>query len=268
MKTGRDGARLSRRAFLAALLGLAGGLLDPRTARAQHGAFPLRGRKDYLVWAQLVYPGSWNPNPRAARRFLSVLERRTSIEASDRAVPIRADDPELFERPFLYVAGRGRFPELSPADTARLARYVEHGGFLFFDDASGVPDSGFFEAVDALVRRIAPGRALAPLPGDHTIFQSFYLIRRVAGRKLVRPFLHGLEVEDLTPVVFCSNDLGGAWDGDERGYTHPCVPGGERQREMAFRLGVNIVMYALTGNYKKDQVHIPFILKRRRGRRP
>ena len=65
-------------------------------------------------------------------------------------------------------------------------------------------------------------------------------------------------------AVFCANDLGGAWDGDPLGgYTYPCTPGGERQRELSFRMGVNLVLYALTGNYKKDQVHIPFILKRR-----
>jgi len=64
--------------------------------------------------------------------------------------------------------------------------------------------------------------------------------------------------------VFCANDLGGAWDGDPLGgYTYPCTPGGEHQRELSFRLGVNLALYALTGNYKKDQVHIPFILKRR-----
>jgi len=86
----------------------------------------------------------------------------------------------------------------------------------------------------------------------------------VSGRTAVRPFLYGVAVEDLTPAILCPNDLTGAYDGDPvGGYTHPCTPGGERQREMTFRLGVNLVLSALTGNYKKDQVHIPFILKRR-----
>ena len=68
-------------------------------------------------------------------------------------------------------------------------------------------------------------------------------------------------------MIVCQNDLAGAWDGDLLGaYTNTCVPGGERQREMSFRLGINLVMYAMTGNYKKDQVHLPFILKRRQRR--
>jgi hypothetical protein len=40
------------------------------------------------------------------------------------------------------------------------------------------------------------------------------------------------------------------------------VPGGERQRELAFRFGINLVMYVLTGNYKADQVHLPAIIRR------
>ena len=59
------------------------------------------------------------------------------------------------------------------------------------------------------------------------------------------------------------NDWAGAWAVDnQRRPQHASVPDGERQREMAFRFGVNLVMYALTGNYKSDQVHVPAILER------
>ena len=50
--------------------------------------------------------------------------------------------------------------------------------------------------------------------------------------------------------------------GDQGQPLFPVVPGGERQREMAYRFGVNVVMYALIGNYKSDQVHLRFILER------
>ncbi|GAB4263813.1 MAG: hypothetical protein Kow0092_14980 [Deferrisomatales bacterium] len=177
---------------------------------------------------------------------------------------VNPGDPELFRYPLLYVAGRGSFPDLGREAETWLGRYLEHGGTVWFDDATGIADSGFARGVGQTLERIFPGRPLRPLPADHAAFQSFYLLRQVAGRKIVRPFLLGIDVEDLTPVIFSPNDLGGAYDGDPLGgYTHPCTPGGERQREMAFRLGVNLVVYALTGNYKKDQVHIPFILKRR-----
>ncbi len=254
------GRGTTRRAFLRRLLGAAC-LLG-----AGPGAWAY-GLRPYFTWAQLRYPGTWDPNPRAAGRFLRALRRRTSVEPARSRRIVDPADPELFRLPFLYVAGRGRLPDLGAAAEEALRRYLEHGGTVLFDDATGVAESGFAEGVGRLLERVLPGRPLRPVPADHAVFQSFYLLRSVPGRKIVKPFLYGVEVEDLTPAILCVNDLGGAWDGDPvGGYTYPCVPGGERQREMTFRMGVNLVLYALTGNYKKDQVHIPFILRRRRRR--
>lgn len=222
------------------------------------------GSRAYFTWAQLRYPGTWDPNPRAPERLLDAVRRRTSVEPARGRRLVSPGSPDLFRSPFLYVAGRGAFPDPGEAAEAWLRRYLEHGGFVWFDDATGIADSGFAEGVSRFLERVLPGRPLRPLPGTHTVFQSFYLLRDVPGRKIVAPFLYGVDVEDLTPAVLCPNDLGGAYEGDPLGgYVYPCTPGGERQREMSFRLGVNLVLYALTGNYKKDQVHIPFILKRR-----
>lgn len=251
--------RLRRREFLRSLLGLGLGLLGAGSA----GAY---GRKAYFTWAQLRYPGAWDPNPKAADRFLDVLRARTSVEPARGRRVVDPGDPELSALPFLYVAGRGSAPNLGagPAGESWLRRYLQGGGFVLFDDATGIPDSGFAEGVARLLERSFPGNRLRPLPADHAVFQSFFLLREASGRKAVKPFLYGLDLEDATPAILCPNDLGGAWDGDPLGgYTFPCVPGGERQREMAFRLGVNLVLYAITENYKKEQVHIPFILKRR-----
>ncbi len=249
----------TRRAFLrpVAAAALALGLPAPAWAYG-------RGSRAAFTWSQLRYPGTWDPNPRAAERFLAELTRRTSVEAVPQRRLIDPGSPDLFGLPFLYVAGRGGWPDLGRGAGAWLRRYLEHGGFVWFDDATGVADSGFARGVEGLLAEALPGRPLKPLPGDHAILQSFYLLRDIPGRKIVRPFLYGANLEDLTPAVLGVNDAGGAYDGDPLGgYTHPCTPGGERQREMTIRLGVNLVLYALTGNYKKDQVHIPFILKRR-----
>ena len=73
--------------------------------------------------------------------------------------------------------------------------------------------------------------------------------------------------DDRAVIAYSQNDLGGAWQRDDMGnFEFVCEPGGERQREMAFRLGVNLVMYALCLDYKSDQVHVPFIMRRRRWR--
>jgi hypothetical protein len=228
---------------------------------------PLFARGRYFTRAQLKYPGSWDTNPTAANRFLRTLSMRTSVEPAPRRQLLEIGDPRLYEAPFLYVAGRGGFPTLGEEGVSWLRTYVENGGFILFDDSSARRDSGFARGVAELAARLLPGRPFAPLPADHAVFQAFYLLKSVPGRKVVRPFLQGVEVEDLTVMMLCHNDLGGAWEGDQLGgYTYPCVPGGEKQREMSFRMGINIVLYALTGNYKKDQVHIPFIMKRRRKR--
>ncbi|MCZ6527251.1 MAG: DUF4159 domain-containing protein, partial [Candidatus Dadabacteria bacterium] len=93
----------------------------------------------------------------------------------------------------------------------------------------------------------------------------FYLLNSVSGRKVIQPYLEGITFkdEDRTSVFYSRNDLGGAWSEDEFGkWEFETVPGGEAQRERAIRLGINIILYALTGNYKKDQVHSPFIKRR------
>jgi hypothetical protein len=249
--------KLTRRQFLCSMGAGAITLTSPNLRR--------RVGRTYFTWAQLRHSGVWDPNPNGPERLMTELRRRTSVEPGVRRRVVGFGDPELFNYPFLYVTGRGGFADPGSEGALWLRRYVEYGGFILFDDASGISDSGFYRSVVKLLEGVFPERRLKPLQTDHTLYQSFYLIGTVPGRKIVRPVLTGIEREDLTPVVFCYNDLGGAWDGDILGgYTNPCVPGGERQREMSFRLGINFVMYSLTGNYKKDQVHIPFILKRRK----
>lgn len=222
--------------------------------------------RPYFQLAQLRYAGSWNPSPAGPQRLLSEVRRRTSVEPSPMVNEVEALDPDIFNMPFLYISGRGGFPDLGAEVAGWLRKYVETGGFVLIDDASGVENSGFAEGIGELLKKAFPGEELKPLAADHTIYQSFYLLSGAPGRKLVRPVLSGISRDALTPVVFTSNDLAGALENDPLGgWANPCIPGGERQREMAIRLGVNLVLYALTGNYKKDQVHIPFILKRRRG---
>jgi hypothetical protein len=221
--------------------------------------------RPYFQWAQLRYSGAWDPNPNGPSRFMAEFRKRTSVEAGVRKIEVEAGDESVFTLPFLCVSGRGDFPDPGEQAALWLRRYVEHGGFVLFDDATGIENSGFARGVEKWLERAFPGEVLKPLPADHTVYQSFYLLSGAPGRKIVRPVLTGLERENLTPVIFTHNDLAGAWDGDPLGgYANPCIPGGERQRELSIRLGVNLALYALTGNYKKDQVHIPFILKRRK----
>ena len=117
---------------------------------------------------------------------------------------------------------------------------------------------------------------LEPVPETHVLTKSFYLIRQFPGRfdngqlwvEAEAPSdssqaKQSRRVDGVSTILVTSNDLASAWALDDANRPlYPAVPGGEVQREVAFRVGVNIVMYALTGNYKADQVHIPALLER------
>jgi hypothetical protein len=105
------------------------------------------------------------------------------------------------------------------------------------------------------------------VPPDHVLTKSFYLMQEFPGRfsggTLWIETTESRTNDGVASVLIGSNDWAGAWAVDEFGRPQfPVVPGGERQREFAYRFGVNLTMYAMTGNYKADQVHVPFILER------
>ncbi|HJL05191.1 MAG TPA: DUF4159 domain-containing protein [Polyangiaceae bacterium LLY-WYZ-15_(1-7)] len=207
------------------------------------------------------------PEPResARRRLAWEVRKRTSIETVLRPSRSRLDDPAIFESPLLYWAGDRAFPPLSEGEIIGLRRFVEFGGFVLVDDATPTSD-GFDQSVRRALRRAFPDDRLAPLPRDHTVYRSFFLLDRPYGRIRGPETLLGLQRGDRVAIVYSRHDLGGAWARDNLGtWEHSVVPGGDRQRELAIRLGVNLVMYALCLDYKDDQVHAPFIMRRRGG---
>ncbi len=200
----------------------------------------------------------------------NILNRRTAVDAAE-PIAVDPDSDELVFYPILYwpvVAG-----EMLPSARAveRLNRYLASGGMIVFDtrnQGEGTPLSDL-QAQENL-RHLAAGLAIPPLvpvPPDHVLTKSFYLMQEFPGRWAEgRVWVEAGDdrVNDgVSTVIVGSNDWAGAWavDGNDLPL-YPVVPGGERQREMAFRFGINLVMYALTGNYKSDQVHVPAILER------
>jgi hypothetical protein len=200
----------------------------------------------------------------------NMLNRRTAVEAGD-PIGVDPDSDELVFYPVLYwpVVPGQTLP--SAGAVQRLNRYLASGGMILFDtrnQGEGTPLSDL-QAQENL-RRLAAGIAIPPLvpvPPDHVLTKSFYLMQEFPGRWADgRVWVEAADdrVNDGTSTVIVgSNDWAGAWALDGNGLPmYPVVPGGERQREMAYRFGINLVMYALTGNYKSDQVHVPAILER------
>ena len=262
--------RLDRRELLKLLL--ASGLGLPAYARSQvrrPGSMFMIPERPTFFFTQLIYGqgNQWLPHPTAAESFLQILVQRTSVPAGPERKDIALGSDRLFYSPFLYLSGAREFAPWSEPEVDRLRQFLEYGGFLLVDDALGASGSGFDQSFQREFSRLFPGETLAKLPQDHTVFQTYYLIDRVVGRKASRPYLSGVDREGRTVLIYSPNDLAGAWARDSFGrFMHQVGPGGERQREMAIRLGINLVFYALTVDYKKDLIHVPFIEERRRRR--
>jgi len=121
------------------------------------------------------------------------------------------------------------------------------------------------QALNQILMRLNVSQ-LVQVPENHVLRRSFYLLPDLPGRYTGAPVYveRGSASNDgVSSVLIGSHDWAAAWARDARGLPiYPVVPGGERQREWSYRFGVNLVMYALTGNYKADQVHLPAIMQR------
>lgn len=248
----------TRRTLLGTLTAAAAALALPRRALAL-------GTKSAFTIGRLMHNGEWNPRPNAVRRILAEVAKATSVNTAEAPVDFQPDDLGIFESPFLYLSGTSEFPSFSAKAKDVLGRYLRYGGFLLVDGASGEPDGAFDKGFRKFITELLPEAKLEKLDDDHSIYRSFFLINRVCGRVADRPYLEGVTLGDWTPVVYTSNDLGGALERDPFGnYRFDATPGGEEQRSWAQRLVVNLVLYALTVNYKKDQIHVEAILRRKR----
>jgi hypothetical protein len=216
---------------------------------------------------ELDLPGTVS-RPQAWKRMLYEIQRVSSVEVVERVPRVAPSDLELFDHPFAVLAGDGGFGELEDEDVAKLARYVTYGGFLFIDDVSGLDERGEFDrSVRRLLGRMFPTRSLVALDSDHSLYRAFFFISAPAGRVMIESHLEGIALDQIAPVVYSRNDLSGALERSASGrHTFPVVPGGETQRREAVKLSVNLMLYALTSNYKKDQAHVNALIEEGRFR--
>jgi hypothetical protein len=213
------------------------------------------------------------------------LAQRTALEAGD---PVGVDPAhdELAFFPLIYwpvVPGAAKPPQDA---VNRIDAYMKQGGTVLFDtrDAieappgeNGASQTPGMQALRELLSSLDVPE-LEPVPHEHVLTKTFYLLRDFPGRfntgqTWVEALPRGEEEEDaskparggdgVSPIIITSNDLAGAWAIRPDGQPMlPLTPGEPRQREFAFRAGVNIVMYTLTGNYKADLVHAPALIER------
>ncbi|MGX9389842.1 DUF4159 domain-containing protein [Nitrobacteraceae bacterium UC4446_H13] len=269
-------------------LALSSATIIPAPARAQNSA------DDFAVKAvsqtRLAYVITGNPDVddivKSGMQALTLfLSQRTALEPGD---PIGIDPArdELAFFPLIYWAVVPGAPKPSQEALNRIDAYMKQGGTVLFDtrDAIEAPSGPGGESQTpgmVTLRGILSSLdvpELEPVPPEHVLTKTFYLLHDFPGRfnsgqtwvealprdesddAASRPARGG---DGVSPIIITSNDLAGAWALRPDGRPMlPLTPGEPRQREFAFRAGVNVVMYTLTGNYKADQVHAPALIER------
>jgi hypothetical protein len=208
----------------------------------------------------------------AAARWAWELVQRTSAPARLHPSVVHADDPAIVDAPFLYWSGDTELAPLTGAEIAGLRRFLSLGGVLLVDDAGAGErgeQSAFGRSARREIARVLPDTAPITLGTDHVVFRTFYLLRRAEGRVEGPPSLDAIVRGGQAQVLFSEHDLGGALARSASGmWEHDVVPGGEAQREQAVRLAVNLAMYVLCSNYKDDQVHAKWLMRRRTATTP
>ncbi len=221
-----------------------------RMAHIEQGSSSVTQRWALVAWAQEI-------------------RLRTSIEVSQEPAKVSLASSTLFRYPLLYWAGNKAFDKPPEASVARLRRHLSTGGMLIIDDTgrSG-PSAGFDRSIRKTMQRTF-GRPLRRISPNHVIYRSFYRLAAPVGRRNSVRHLEGIKVGDYYAVIYVRNDLQGAFARSPTGGpARRVIPGGETQREQAYRLGINLVMYALCLGYKDDHAHVTKLLRRRRGSRP
>ncbi|HUF13539.1 MAG TPA: DUF4159 domain-containing protein [Longimicrobiales bacterium] len=210
----------------------AGGVLQPAAAQSVEAP---------LTIARVHYDGGgdWYANPSSLPNLLAQIARRTGLPVDTRPAEVRLSDPSLWSHPYLYITGHGNI-RFSGEEVARLREYLLAGGFLHVDDNYGLDESFRRE-----IARAFPDRELIELPADHPVYRSFYELEEGL------PKIHEHDGEPAQGfgifhegrlILFYSyqTDLGDGWEDAD---VHDDPP---EARESAFRMGVNLFLYALT----------------------
>lgn len=267
-----------------ALAILASGLaLSPPPAEAQETVPNPAFAMESALSTKLAYVRTGNPDVDAVSEagltgLTAALIERTAVEA-DAPVGIDIETDEIVFFPLLYWPILPDAPALSPQASARVDAYLKNGGTILFDtrdhgtslqDLTGATSPGT-RALQLVLRDVNVPQ-LTMVPPEHVLTKSFYLLQNFPGRWDGGPLWveaagnggsGAANFDGVSSVIIGSNDYAAAWAVDQNGQPmYDTSPGGERQREMALRTGINVVMYVLTGNYKADQVHVPALLER------
>ncbi|MCZ7647501.1 MAG: DUF4159 domain-containing protein [Planctomycetota bacterium] len=200
---------------------------------------------DEFVFAQVRHHGVWNTDPGGPGNLLRTLATETQLKVVFRRQAVKLGEDSLEGTQFLYMSGCHDLT-LSEGEVRALQAFLHRGGTLLIDNAQGLQT--FDQAVRRELKKVVPGAGLQPIDAGHEIFSTRYRIQKASYTpavqrlqpKLDTPALEGLQLDGDLRILYSPYDLGGGWQGDE----HPQAKGYSRLD--ALRLGVNLVVYAMT----------------------
>lgn len=198
-----------------------------------------------LVLAQVRHNGDWNPDPTAVPNLMQALAKATSIRAYPHQKAVSLSEASLLNYPFLYLTGHREF-SFTDEEQARLKKYFALGGFLFADSCCG--KRPFDQSFRKLVKELFPGAELRSLPADHPVYRSCYAVQEAGYLPMVRREdpappalpLEGIDLGNRTVLIYSPYDIGCGLE------SHPCGCCRGVDRSSAFRLAMNVIVYAMS----------------------
>jgi uncharacterized protein YhhL (DUF1145 family) len=270
------GLKLPNRRKIAATLAVimvSGALaLDPNNARADDQSDLKAATETHLAFVKTGDAEIDQTSEQGLKGLGLIMADRTSA-ALGVPVGVNVETDELVFYPVLYWPVNETAQPPTDKALARIDAYMKNGGTIVFDTRDAGTDFGNGSPNGEALKRILAKLdvpSLEPVPEGHALTKSFYLLKdwpgRYEGGALWVETQNGestAKSDGVSGIIIGSNDYASAWALDDSAQPLNAIIGGsDRQREYAFRVGVNIVMYALTGNYKTDQVHVPALLER------
>jgi len=219
------------------------------------------GESSLLEIGIIEYNGNYNLRNTGLKKLLWEVSKRTSIEVSFDIAKINLKNKrELFKHPLLYLTGDSKF-SFSKREIQNLKKFLSFGGLLFIDSSSNTVND-FDKSVNNLISQLYMKKRLLVANKDHVIYRTFNLIDQPHGITNLSNNFYIIERDERIEVLYSKNDIIGALSIDDFGNWKYAAS--EKTRELAYRTGINIVMYATCLDYKADQVHVDYLLKNRK----
>jgi hypothetical protein len=256
---------VSRRQLLKGALATAAASAAVGVVGGRFGSALAIGPQQKVQALRIRHGGGSDVHAGSLEVLLEETRLRTSVDTSELAMTVDPTSASLHDSLFAVVVGNGPFA-FTDDERQRLSRWLGLGGFLLFDNAGRTaPDQGFDRSARAELKKLIPEGQLERVSPEHVIYRTFYRLDYPAGRAIFQPYVEGVRMGGRYGAILCHNDLLGALARPNgRQFSELPTPGGETQREMAMRFGVNLVMYAACLHYKDDQAHLNFLLHRRK----